>query len=843
MKKAVLGILAHVDAGKTTLAEALLYKTGALRSPGKVDSGNTVMDSHRLEKERGITIFSSQAQIETDKIIITLLDTPGHIDFSTETERVLGVIDYAVLVISANDGVQSHTLTVFRLLKHYNIPCFIFVTKTDYERKTKEEILNNLCGELSPNCIDFNDDNKTSFYENIASTSEDVLEKYLETETVSDEDISSLIRSRRIFPVYFGSGTNMNGIDEFISGLEKYIEEPLYPNEFGAKVYKITHDKGTRLTHLKVTGGILQTKDAIDIDGTAEKINQIRIYNGEKYTAVDKVSAGDICAVSGLQNSFDGQGFGYENMNIKPVLEPVMIFNIILPADTDAMTFLPKLKMLEEEEPQLQIKWDEVNGKIQVALMGEIQAEILKSTIADRFGIDIEVANGSIQYKETVKSAVEGVGHYEPLRHYAEVHVIIEPGKRNSGIKIGSNVSEDVLDRNWQRLIKGNIAEKKHPGVLTGSELTDVKITLCAGRAHLKHTEGGDFRQATYRAIRQGLMNAENVLLEPYCSFKLEIPYENLGRAINDIHRMSGTFETPDEKAEFCVIKGRAPFSEINDYAGSVASYTSGKGHLALEFDGYDECHNSEKVIEEKGYNPESDIENTPDSVFCAHGAGFTVKWDKVNEYMHLDYTLKKNDGGQAVNKRNTNIDEREIEEIIKREFGNIETKLYRPVQKPVEKNKYDDIIKERKKWLIVDGYNVIFALDDLKEFADSDLAGARKVLMDILANYSAFTNINVVLVFDAYKVPGNQGEKFDYNNIHVVYTKERELADVYIGKIVSEIGKNDQVTVVSSDGLIQLSAVKSGVLRKSTDDFASDLEITNRKISEFIEKLKNKKN
>lgn len=843
MKKAVLGILAHVDAGKTTLAEALLYKTGALRSPGKVDSGNTVMDSHRLEKERGITIFSSQAQIETDKIIITLLDTPGHIDFSTETERVLGVIDYAVLVISANDGVQSHTLTVFRLLKHYNIPCFIFVTKTDYERKTKEEILNNLCGELSPNCIDFNDDNKTSFYENIASTSEDVLEKYLETETVSDEDISSLIRSRRIFPVYFGSGTNMNGIDEFISGLEKYIEEPLYPNEFGAKVYKITHDKGTRLTHLKVTGGILQTKDAIDIDGTAEKINQIRIYNGEKYTAVDKVSAGDICAVSGLQNSFDGQGFGYENMNIKPVLEPVMIFNIILPADTDAITFLPKLKMLEEEEPQLQIKWDEVNGKIQVALMGEIQAEILKSTIADRFGIDIEVANGSIQYKETVKSAVEGVGHYEPLRHYAEVHVIIEPGKRNSGIKIGSNVSEDVLDRNWQRLIKGNIAEKKHPGVLTGSELTDVKITLCAGRAHLKHTEGGDFRQATYRAIRQGLMNAENVLLEPYCSFKLEIPYENLGRAINDIHRMSGTFETPDEKAEFCVIKGRAPFSEINDYAGSVASYTSGKGHLALEFDGYDECHNSEKVIEEKGYNPESDIENTPDSVFCAHGAGFTVKWDKVNEYMHLDYTLKKNDGGQAVNKRNTNIDEREIEEIIKREFGNIETKLYRPVQKPVEKNKYDDIIKERKKWLIVDGYNVIFALDDLKEFADSDLAGARKVLMDILANYSAFTSINVVLVFDAYKVPGNQGEKFDYNNIHVVYTKERELADVYIGKIVSEIGKNDQVTVVSSDGLIQLSAVKSGVLRKSTDDFASDLEITNRKISEFIEKLKNKKN
>ncbi|MBQ4245103.1 MAG: TetM/TetW/TetO/TetS family tetracycline resistance ribosomal protection protein [Clostridia bacterium] len=843
MKKAVLGILAHVDAGKTTLAEALLYKTGALRSPGKVDSGNTVMDSHRLEKERGITIFSSQAQIETDKIIITLLDTPGHIDFSTETERVLGVIDYAVLVISANDGVQSHTLTVFRLLKHYNIPCFIFVTKTDYERKTKEEILNNLCGELSPNCIDFNDDNKTSFYENIASTSEDVLEKYLETETVSDEDISSLIRSRRIFPVYFGSGTNMNGIDEFISGLEKYIEEPLYPNEFGAKVYKITHDKGTRLTHLKVTGGILQTKDAIDIDGTAEKINQIRIYNGEKYTAVDKVSAGDICAVSGLQNSFDGQGFGYENMNIKPVLEPVMVFNIILPADTDAMTFLPKLKMLEEEEPQLQIKWDEVNGKIQVALMGEIQAEILKSTIADRFGIDIEVANGSIQYKETVKSAVEGVGHYEPLRHYAEVHVIIEPGKRNSGIKIGSNVSEDVLDRNWQRLIKGNIAEKKHPGVLTGSELTDVKITLCAGRAHLKHTEGGDFRQATYRAIRQGLMNAENVLLEPYCSFKLEIPYENLGRAINDIHRMSGTFETPDEKAEFCVIKGRAPFSEINDYAGSVASYTSGKGHLALEFGGYDECHNSEKVIEEKGYNPESDIENTPDSVFCAHGAGFTVKWDKVNEYMHLDYTLKKNDSGQAVNKRNTNIDEREIEEIIKREFGNIETKLYRPVQKPVEKNKYDDIIKERKKWLIVDGYNVIFALDDLKEFADSDLAGARKVLMDILANYSAFTNINVVLVFDAYKVPGNQGEKFDYNNIHVVYTKERELADVYIGKIISEIGKNDQVTVVSSDGLIQLSAVKSGVLRKSTDDFASDLEITNRKISEFIEKLKNKKN
>ena len=839
MKRAVIGILAHVDAGKTTLAEALLYKTGKLRTPGKVDSGNTVMDSHRLERERGITIFTSQAEIQTDKISITLLDTPGHIDFSAETERMLNVIDYAVLVISATDGVQSHTSTVWKLLKHYNIPVFIFVTKTDYGRNSNDAVLDELNKELSRDCVDFSDTDSDEFKERVALCSEDLLEKYVAGKSIETQDIKFLIRTRRLFPVFFGSGLRFEGIDEFIRALELYIEESRYPEEFGAKVYKITYEKDVRLTHCKITGGVLKVRDIINVDGKEEKINQIRVYNGSKFITVNEISAGGICALAGLENTYNGQGFGYEHKAEKPVLEPIMNFRVILPEGVDAAAFIPKIKLLEEEDPQLKIRWDSVNGEIQASLMGKIQAEILKNVVFDRFGVEIEIGEGNIQYKETIESAVEGVGHYEPLRHYAEVHLVIEPLKRGSGVKFATVCSEDYLDRNWQRLILTHLAEKQHLGVLTGSELTDVRITLVSGRAHLKHTEGGDFRQATYRAVRQGLMNAKSLLLEPYYSFRLDVPYDNLGRAINDIHLMHGSFETPEEDGGYAVLSGRAPVSEMNGYMTEVASYTSGKGRLSLEFCGYDLCHNSEKVIEEKGYNPEADIENTPDSVFCAHGAGFNVRWRDVPEYMHIGYSLKKDSIEQpVVNKRNFHIDDKELEAIMKHEFGEVKYELYKSAsEKPVQA-KSDSVLQERKKWLIVDGYNVIFAWDELKEIAETDLSSAREALMHILSNYSAFTKISIVLVFDAYKVPGNQGEKFDFNNIHVVYTKERELADVYIEKLVSQIGKNDQVTIVTSDALIQLSAVRFGVLRKSADEFGDDIDIANKKISELIEKI-----
>lgn len=841
MKKAVIGILAHVDAGKTTLAEALLYKSGCLRSPGRVDSGNTVMDSHRIERERGITVFMGQAELKTDKISITLLDTPGHIDFSTETERVLNVIDYAILVISANDGVQSHTKTVWKLLKHYGIPVFIFVTKTDYGRTDNNALIYEIRSELSIDCIDFTDTSCSEFYERVALCSDDVLEKYISGKGVSQDDIRFLIKSRRAFPVFFGSGLKFEGIDDFISALETYIDEKHFPDEFGAKVFKITYEKDLRLTHVKITGGTLKVKDTVNIDGIDEKVNQIRIYNGDRFTAVSEAPAGTVCALAGLENTYNGQGFGYEQKAEKPVLEPIMNFRIILPEDVDAAQFMPKIKMLEEEDPQLKIRWNSAGGEIQASLMGVIQAEILKSVVSDRFGIQIEIGEGSIQYKETIETAVEGVGHYEPLRHYAEVHVLIEPMKRGNGLKFASVCSEDYLDRNWQRLILTHLAEKQHLGVLTGSELTDVRITLVSGRAHLKHTEGGDFRQATYRAVRNGLMNAKSVLLEPFYSFTLQVPYDNLGRAINDIHLMHGSSDPPVEDDGFAILKGRAPVSEINGYVQEVASYTSGKGRLSLVFCGYDVCHNSAKVIEDKNYNPEADIENTADSVFCAHGAGFNVRWQNVPEYMHIGYSLKKDSIEKpAVNKRNFHIDDKELEAIMKHEFGEVKYELFRKAEEKPSSQINDYILTERKKWIIVDGYNVIFAWDELKDIAVSDLSSAREALMHILSNYSAFTKINIVLVFDAYKVPGNQGEKFDFNNIHVVYTKERELADVYIEKLVSQIGRNEQVTIVTSDALIQLSAVRFGVLRKSADEFGADIDIANRKISELIEKIRN---
>lgn len=836
MKKSVVGILAHVDAGKTTLAEAMLYCTGKIRKAGRVDHGDTLLDTHELEKERGITIFASQAVLSTENIEIALLDTPGHVDFSAETERTLQVLDYAILVISGIDGVQAHTRTLWKLLSLYNIPTFIFVTKMDFARKSREEIVAELQKELNESCFDFQGEN---LYENLAVCREDLLDKFLETDKIDDEDIAELIKSRLAFPCFFGSGLKFQGIDEFISMLEKYITEKSYRDEFGAKVFKISHDEnGNRVTHLKVTGGKLRVRDTVG----DEKVAQIRIYSGAKFTTTDEVVAGQVCAVTGLDKTVNGQGIGYEEKSGKPVLEPVMNYRMVLPADCDAKTIMPKLRLLEEEDPQLHITWNSHLQEIHVGLMGEIQAEILKSLVRERFGVDVEIDSGRVLYKETIENKVEGVGHYEPLRHYAEVHLIMEPLPLGSGLVFDAKCSEDVLDRNWQRLIMVHLHEKQHVGVLTGSPITDMKITLAAGRAHIKHTEGGDFRQATYRAIRQGLMQAKSKLLEPYYSFILEVPTEQLGRAMNDIRMKNGTLSSPENSDDMSIIKGKAPVTLMNGYSSEVAAYTGGRGRLMLEMSGYDECHNADKVIEEFNYQPEADLDNTPDSVFCAHGGGFGVKWDKVSEYMHLESCLEKEKPyTPAVNRRNLHIDDKELERIMEREFGKVSYDLYRPTPKGSANDNHDFELKPRKQHVIVDGYNVIFAWDDLKKTAETNLQAAREQLMNILCNYAAFTKYNIVLVFDAYKVAGNTGEQFNYHNIHVAYTKERELGDVYIERLVSEIGKNDKVRVVTSDGLIQLSAVRYGVLRMSAAEFEREVDDVHAKIGKILEENKDR--
>lgn len=837
MKKIVAGILAHVDAGKTTLAEAMLYRTGKLRKIGRVDHGDTALDTHTLERERGITIFASQAVFSTDKIEVTLLDTPGHVDFSSETERTLSVLDYAILVISGLDGVQSHTLTLWKLLKLYNVPTFVFVTKMDFARKSREEIIENLNSELDGEFVDFGDEKAVS--ENMALCSESLMEKYLSGEEIDEKEIAEAIKLRKIFPCFFGSGLKLDGIDKFIKALEEYTIQPEYPEVFGAKVFKISHDsQGVRLTHVKVTGGSVKVREMIG----DEKISGIRIYSGAKFTTADEVESGGICALTGLDKTYNGQGLGFEDAGEKPTLEPVMNYRVVLPDGCDADTLLPKLRELEEEDPQLHVTWNSHLKEIHVGLMGEVQAEILKSIVAERFDVKIDIDSGRVMYKETIENTVEGVGHYEPLRHYAEVHLIMEPLPRGAGLIFKTDCSEDTLDRNWQRLILMHLGEKQHLGVLTGSPITDMKITLAAGRAHIKHTEGGDFRQATYRAVRQGLMQAKSKLLEPYFSFRLEVPSEQIGRAINDIRMKSGSFESPEESGGISVLSGRAPVTELNGYASEVAAYTGGRGRLYCESAGYDDCHNAEKVIAELAYDPEADLENTPDSVFCAHGGGFGVKWNKVGEYMHLESCLEKEKPyTPPVNRRNLHIDDKELEAIMEREFGKPRYELYRPTAKKNDGNQTDFEMTERKSYVLVDGYNVIFAWDELKSLADTDLGAARERLMEILCNYSAYTKNNVVLVFDAYKVPGNTGERFDFHNIHVVYTKERELGDVYIEKLISEIGKNDRVRVVTSDNLIQLSAVRFGVLRMSAAEFEREVDSVHAKIGKFLDEIREK--
>lgn len=850
-----IGLLAHVDAGKTTLSESMLYLSGRIRQQGRVDHGNAYLDTYELERERGITIFSKQAELVSGELQITLLDTPGHVDFSAEMERTLRVLDYAILVINGADGVQGHTETLWKLLKQYRIPVFLFINKMDQNGTDAKKLLKELRAKLSGSCIRFGEaEDSEEFLENVAMAEEQVLESYLEHGTIDREEISRLIGERKLFPCYFGSALKNAGVEEFLAGLECYAKERSYPEEFGAKVYKIARDpQGNRLTYLKVTGGVLKVRDLIRYQDVEEKVSQIRIYSGEKYDAVQEVRAGRVCAVTGLTKTYPGEGLGAEPPSEGPVLTPVLNYQLILPEGCDTHGMLLKLRQLEEEDPELHIVWNEELGEIHAQLMGEVQTEILQSMIRERFQTEVTFGPGNIVYKETIKRPAEGVGHFEPLRHYAEVHLLLEPGESGSGLVFAADCSEDVLDRNWQRLILTHLAEKEHRGVLTGSAITDMKITLVAGRAHLKHTEGGDFRQATYRAVRQGLKSTESVLLEPYYEFRMEIPAEFVGRALTDIQRMAGEFQTPDTEGDFAVITGSAPVSEMRDYQLEVTSYTKGRGRLFCTLKGYAPCHNAEEVIEQIGYDSEGDLDNPTGSVFCAHGAGFHVSWDQVPDHMHLEYVwtpeaekeksaieAKKGQGsvqsGRVSSSFSRSVEEdKELEEIFLRTYGKIERKrpiAERRVESPEERQKR--IRKDQmEEYLLVDGYNVIFAWEDLKELAKVNIEGARNKLMDVLCNYQGFKKCNLILVFDAYKVQGQELGVQKYHNIYVVYTKEAETADQYIEKVVHEIGRKYHVTVATSDNVEQVVTLGQGGKLLSARELRTEVEEVQRQIRE----------
>lgn len=865
MENIVMGILAHVDAGKTTLSEGMLYLSGTVRKLGRVDHKDAFLDTYSLERDRGITIFSKQAVFSLGNRRINLLDTPGHVDFSAEMERTLQVLDYAVLVISGADGVQGHTETLWKLLKLYEIPTFIFINKMDQPGTDRESLLTELKERLDEGCIVFGKGKNVESLEEIAMTDEVVLDYFMEHETVRNEDICRLIRERKIFPCYFGSALKLDGVQELLAGFEEYMKPFDGKKEFGARVFKISRDdKGERLTFLKVTGGKLVVKMPINKE---EKINQIRIYSGAKYEAVNEVEAGGVCAVTGLSSSYIGQGLGVEKGTAAPFLEPVLTYQMILPEGADTTKVLRELKQLEEEEPLLNIVWNPALEEIHVQLMGEVQTEILKTMIAERFHLDVEFGTGKIVYKETIKSPVVGVGHYEPLRHYAEVHLKMEPLEAGSGLVFDTDCSEDVLDRNWQRLILTHLQEREHPGVLTGAPITDMKITIVAGRAHLKHTEGGDFRQATYRAVRQGLKSAESVLLEPWYSFVLEVPSEQVGRAMSDIGQMNGSFEGPEaeDKQGMVRLTGTAPASEMRDYQREVWAYTKGRGRITLTLKGYEPCHNAEEVIEEIGYDSERDVDNPTGSVFCVHGAGFLVKWDEVPEYMHIkeDFLAEKpgieQDEMMAVQMGNhcnysggyssSYDDDPELLTIMEREFGSKQKERDRyssyrkqTVSTPV---RHTTVIKEnepKKEYLLVDGYNIIFAWEELNELAKASIDAARNKLMDILSNYQGFIGCTLILVFDAYKVKGNQGEVQKYHNIYVVYTKEAETADQYIEKTTHEIGRKYKVTVATSDALEQVIVMGQGAYRISARDFYEEVERTEKQIREINERERGEK-
>ena len=902
----VIGILAHVDAGKTTLSEAMLYFSGTIRQMGRVDNRDAFLDTYELERSRGITIFSKQAVFTLGGRQITLLDTPGHVDFSAEMERTLQVLDVAVLVINGMDGVQGHTLTLWRLLKKYSIPVFIFVNKMDQAGTDKEALLKDIKGRLNGECIDFTEKlsggDEREFYENIAVAEEEMLDIFLEQGKIAEEEIRRLVAERKIFPCFFGSALKAVGIDEFLLGLQTYTREKEYPEEFGAKVFKISRDnQGNRLTFLKVTGGKLRARAVITggREGSLweEKVNQLRIYSGEKYTQAEEAGAGTVCAVTGLNYTRPGEGLGMEMESFLPVLEPVLTYKIELPPECDAALFLPKLRQLEEEEPQLHLVWDETVKEIQAKIMGEVQTEILKSLILERFGVNVTFGAGNIVYKETISRAAEGVGHFEPLRHYAEVHLLLEPGEAGSGLVFSSDCSEDVLERNWQRLVLTHLEEKEHKGVLTGAPITDMKITLIGGKAHQKHTEGGDFRQASYRAVRQGLMEAESVLLEPYYDFRLEVPGKMLGRAMADLEKRGASFSAPDLEEETAVLTGFAPVASMQDYPREVTAYTKGYGKLFCTLRGYEPCHNEEEIIERSGYVAQRDTENPAGSIFCAHGAGFFVEWDEVKDYMHVESCFSDKKYGGAENNFNAWAqegeyglplarNEREVEgensgflqrkrrkEVSEEEAGKwlgteevdailekalyanksgkrgpgkgkpgnrknanavSETRIYGG-QEADENEKYRKLAqkpeKKKERYLLVDGYNIIFAWDELKELAKVSIDGARGRLMDILCNYQGIRKCHLILVFDAYRVQGHDTEIFDFHNIHVVYTKEAETADQYIEKFAYEHGNKDEVTVATSDGLEQIIIRGKGCALYSARELKEEIERASEEI------------
>ncbi len=864
------GIVAHVDAGKTTLSESILYTSGAIRKMGRVDHGDAFLDTYELERSRGITIFSKQALFSLGDAQITLLDTPGHVDFSAEMERTLQVLDYAILLISGADGVQGHTLTLWKLLKRYQIPTFLFVNKMDQPGTDEKALMEELKKRLDGNCVDFSGDRDTQeWQEQLAMCDEILLERYLEEGSVEEGEISRLINERKLFPCFFGSALKMTGVQEFLQGLEKYIKMPEYPREFGAKVFKIARDsQGNRLTYMKITGGSLKVKTVLrgqkDGEDREEKVDQIRIYSGEKYEMVNEAFAGMVCAVTGLTFTYPGQGLGREAASDMPLLEPVLTYQIQLPPECDVHKMLLNLRQLEEEEPLLHIVWNEELGEIHAQVMGEVQIEILKSLIKERFGVVVDFGSGNIVYKETIKTPVEGVGHFEPLRHYAEVHLLLEPGEPGSGMQFYTDCSEDELDKNWQRLILTHLEEKEHRGVLTGSPITDMRITLVAGRAHLKHTEGGDFRQATYRAVRQGLRKAESALLEPYYDFRLEVPADMIGRGMADIQRMCGEFQPPQIEGETAVLTGSAPVVTMRDYQNEVISYSRGMGRLFCTLKGYFPCHNQEEVVQAFCYDPEADLENPTGSVFCAHGAGFVVNWDQVEEYMHVESGLllepvERQPEPVEVRKK-TWKEERDAYQATEKELEEIFTRTYGPIRSRVGEedlprrsvkgwkrsharmdntsSSYVGRTKNRntppeKEYLLVDGYNIIFAWEDLKDLADANIDAARDKLTDMLCNYQGYKKCTLILVFDAYKVKGNPGSVQKYHNIHVVYTKEAETADQYIEKTVHEIGRKNHVTVATSDRLEQVIILGQGGTRMSARELREDMELVAGQIRE----------
>lgn len=859
MKRLVIGVLAHVDAGKTTLCEGMLYCAGVIRKLGRVDHGDAFLDTDTQERARGITIFSKQASLSLPEAEFTLLDTPGHVDFSPEMERTLQVLDYAILVISGTDGVQSHTETLWQLLERYRIPTFLFLNKMDLPNARHDELIGQLQSRLHENCVDISDGLTEQVMERLAVCHESLLEEYLESGDIQQEHICQAISSRAVFPCCFGSALKLEGVAEFLERLEQLTQAPAVSESFGAQVFKIARDnQGNRLTYLKITGGSLAVRTAlsgISRDGSAwtEKVTDLRIYSGEKYTSVPQAVQGTVCAVTGLSHTFPGMGLGNRASGTPSLLQPVMTYRVELPEGFDTHTALTKFRQLEEEEPQLHIVWNEALQEMRVQLMGEVQLEILRELVKSRFQMDVQFSKGSIIYLETIADTVEGVGHFEPLRHYAEVHLLLEPGERGSGLVFASDCSEDDLDRNWQRLILTHLAEKTHLGVLTGAPITDIKITLKSGRAHLKHSEGGDFRQATYRAVRQGLMQAKSVLLEPYYSYRLEVPAESVGRAMTDLERMHGSFSLQDSTGNMTVLTGKMPASEMQDYQLELAGYTHGRGRFSCRFDGYAPCHDQEEVVSATEYQPESDTENTPDSVFCSHGAGVIVKWDQVKEHMHLPSCLspvpeaapdERTWEQRAADYCASVALDKELMAIFERTYGPIKRDLHTAFRTPKKTASSEN--KRRfspppagPEYVLVDGYNIIFAWDELKELAEDDLETARQQLIHRLCNYQGIRQCELILVFDAYRLKGNPGSVEKVGNISVVYTKEAETADMYIERVAHQIGTKRRVRVATSDGLVQMIILGNGALRISAEGFHHEVREAEEAIRDYLSKQK----